>query len=120
MINYNSRMIEPILSAITDEFTRKFLTKTARSQGQAIMFFKDPFKLVPVSEIATIADRFTRNEIMSSNEVRQIVGMKPSTDPAADELRNKNLSQAKGAGPQKQAVTDNTLSAFANQNEGRQ
>ncbi len=93
MLNYNNRTIEPIISAITDEMKRKFLTKTARSQKQSIMFFKDPFKLVPVSQIAEIADKFTRNEIMSSNEIRQIVGMKPSSDPSADELRNKNLSE---------------------------
>ena len=92
MMNYYSRTIEPILSAITLEMKRKFLTKTARSQKQSIVFFKDPFKLVPVAEIATIADTFTRNEIMTSNEVRQIIGMKPSNDPTADELRNKNLS----------------------------
>lgn len=92
MMNYYSRTIEPILSAITLEMKRKFLTKTARSQKQSIVFFKDPFKLVPVTEIATIADTFTRNEIMTSNEVRQIIGMKPSADPKADELRNKNLS----------------------------
>ena len=92
MMNYYSRTIEPILSAITLEMRRKFLTKTARSQRQSIVFFKDPFKLVPVTEIATIADTFTRNEIMTSNEVRQIIGMKPSDDPTADELRNKNLS----------------------------
>lgn len=92
MMNYYSRTIEPILSAITLEMKRKFLTKTARSQKQSIVFFKDPFKLVPVTEIATIADTFTRNEIMTSNEVRQIIGMKPSNDPTADELRNKNLS----------------------------
>lgn len=92
MMNYYSRTIEPILSAITLEMRRKFLTKTARSQRQSIVFFKDPFKLVPVTEIATIADTFTRNEIMTSNEVRQIIGMKPASDPSADELRNKNLS----------------------------
>lgn len=95
MLNYTNRVVEPILSAIADEFTRKFLTKTARSQGQVISFFQDPFKLVPVSSIAEIADKFTRNEIMTSNEIRQIVGMKPSDDPNADELRNKNLSQSK-------------------------
>ena len=95
MLNYVNRVVEPILSAITNEFTRKFLTKTARSQGQVIAFFQDPFKLVPVSQIAEIADKFTRNEIMTSNEIRQIVGMKPSDDPNADELRNKNLSQSK-------------------------
>lgn len=92
MLNYNSRTIEPIISAIVDEMKRKFLTKTARTKMQTIKFFKDPFKLVPVSQIATIADTFTRNEIMSSNEVRQILGMKPSGDPKADELRNSNLN----------------------------
>ena len=92
MMNYYSRTIEPILSAITLEMKRKFLTKTARSQKQSIVFFKDPFKLVPVADIASIADTFTRNEIMTSNEVRQIIGMKPADDPSADELRNKNLS----------------------------
>jgi len=95
MLNYTNRVVEPILSAIADEFTRKFLTKTARTQGQTISFFQDPFKLVPVNNIAEIADKFTRNEIMTSNEIRQIVGMHPSDDPAADELRNKNLSQSK-------------------------
>ena len=92
MLNYYSRTIEPIISAIVDEMNRKFLTKTARSQKQKIVFFRDPFKLVPVDVIADIADKFTRNEIMTSNEIRQIVGMKPSKDPSADELRNKNLS----------------------------
>lgn len=92
MNNYYNRTIEPILSAIVDEMKRKFLTKTARSQRQSICFFRDPFKLVPVSELAEIADKFTRNEIMTSNEIRQIVGMKPAEDPGADELRNKNLS----------------------------
>lgn len=92
MLNYYSRTIEPILAAITDEMKRKFLTQTARSQGQTIMFFRDPFKLVPVSDIAEIADKFTRNEIMTGNEIRQKIGMKPSSDPSADELRNKNLS----------------------------
>ena len=95
MLNYYNRTIEPILSAIVDEMKRKFLTKTARSQLQSILFFRDPFKLVPVNEISEIADKFTRNEIMTSNEIRQIVGMKPSNDPKADELRNKNLSQPK-------------------------
>ena len=94
MLNYNNRTIEPILSAITDEMKRKFLTKTARTQMQSIEFFRDPFRLVPVDNIAEIADKFTRNEIMTSNEIRQIVGMKPSSDPKADELRNKNLSQS--------------------------
>lgn len=96
MLNYYNRTIEPILSAIVDEMKRKFLTKTARSQLQSISFFRDPFKLVPVNEISEIADKFTRNEIMTSNEIRQIIGMKPSDDPKADELRNKNLSEPKG------------------------
>lgn len=99
MLNYHNRTVEPIVAAITDEMKRKFLTKTGRSQGQSIMFFKDPFKLVPVNNIADIADKFTRNEILSSNEVRQIIGMKPSDDPKADELRNKNINQAKGEDP---------------------
>ena len=96
MLNYNNRTIEPIVSAIVDEMKRKFLTKTARSQSQSIMFFTDPFRLVPVDNIAEIADKFTRNEIMTSNEFRQIIGMKPSDDPRADELRNKNLSEPGG------------------------
>lgn len=94
MLNYYNQTIEPILSAITDEMKRKFLTKTARTQGQSIMFIRDPFRLVPITELATIADTFTRNEIMTSNELRQIVGLKPSTDPNADELRNKNLNKS--------------------------
>lgn len=93
MLNYNSRTIEPIISAIVDEMKRKFLTKTALSQHQSIKYFADPFKLVPVSSIADIADKFTRNEILSSNEVRQIIGMKPSDDPKADQLINKNIAQ---------------------------
>ncbi len=95
MLNYYNRTVEPIVSAITDEMRRKFLTKTARTQGQSILFFRDPFKLVPVNDVAEIADKFTRNEIMSSNEIRQIVGLKPSDDPEADELRNKNLNKSK-------------------------
>lgn len=94
MLNYYNRTIEPILSAIVDEIDRKFLTKTARSQKQAILFFRDPFKLVPINDIAEIADKFTRNEIASSNEIRAVIGMKPSKDPKADELRNKNLNQS--------------------------
>ena len=94
MLNYYNRTIEPILAAIVDEIKRKFLTKTARAQKQTIMYFRDPFKLVPVNDIAEIADKFTRNEIMTSNEIRQIVGMKPSKDPEADELRNKNLNKS--------------------------
>lgn len=91
MLNYQNRTIEPIISAIIDSMKWKFLTKTARSQGQSIVFFKDPFKLVPINQIADIADKFTRNEILSSNEIRSIVGFKPSDDPSADELRNSNL-----------------------------
>ena len=94
MLNYYNRTIEPIIAAIVDEMKRKFLTKTARSQRQTVMYFRDPFKLVPVNEIAEIADKFTRNEIMTSNEIRQVVGMMPSKDPGADELRNKNLNQS--------------------------
>lgn len=93
MLNYYNRTIEPIISAIVDEMKRKFLTKTARSQRKSILFFRDPFKLVPVSELAEIADKFTRNEIATSNEMRQTIGWKPSKDPKADELRNKNLSE---------------------------
>ena len=94
MRNYYDRTVEPIAAAIADEIKRKFLSRTARSQGKTMMFFRDPFKLVPVSEIASIADTFTRNEIMTSNEVRQIIGMKPSSDPEADKLRNKNLNKS--------------------------
>lgn len=93
MLNYNNRTVEPILSAITDEFKRKFLTKTARAQGQTIMFLRDPFRLVPVSQLAEIADKFTRNEILSPNEVRAIIGRGPSGDPKSDELRNRNINQ---------------------------
>lgn len=95
MLNYYNRTIEPIVAAIVDEFKRKFLTQTARSQHQSIIYNRDPFKLVPVSQIAEIADKFTRNEILSSNEIRQIVGFKPSDDPKADELINANLNQSK-------------------------
>lgn len=94
MANYYSRTIEPIVSAIVDEFKRKFLTKTAISQKQSIVFFRDPFKLVPIDKVAEMADKFTRNEIMSSNEIRQVIGLKPSKDPSADELRNKNLNRS--------------------------
>ena len=95
MLNYNNRTIEPIVSAIVDEMKRKFLSKTARSQLQSILFFRDPFKLVPVNNIAEIADKFTRNEILTSNEIRQIIGIKPSNDPKADQLINSNISQSK-------------------------
>lgn len=93
MLNYYSRTIEPLVSAVVDEMKRKFLSKTARSQGQSIMFFRDVFKLVPVKELAEISDKMTRNEIMTSNEVRQTIGLRPSDDPKADELRNSNISQ---------------------------
>ena len=104
MLNYYSRTIEPIASAISNEFRRKFLSKTARTQGHDIMFFRDPFKLVPVEKIAEIADKFTRNEIMTSNEIRAIVGYKPSADPNADELRNKNLNQSDAALQEEQMI----------------
>lgn len=93
MLNYINRTVEPFVAAIVDEFKRKFLTKTARTQLQTIMYFRDPFRLVPVNDIAEIADKFTRNEIMTSNEIRQIAGMKPSNDPKADELINSNITQ---------------------------
>lgn len=103
MLNYNSRTIEPIIAAITDELKRKFLTKTARSQKQTVMYFSDPFKLVPVSELAKVADTFTRNEIMTKNEFRQVIGMKPANDPKADMLINSNISQPGGG------MTDPTM-----------
>ena len=104
MLNYFNRTVEPIISAIVDEMKRKFLSKTARSQHQSIMFFNDPFKLVPIDNIAEIADKFTRNEILTSNEIRQIIGMKPSSDPKADQLINSNISQPNDA--QEQPVYD--------------
>ncbi len=120
MLNYYNRTIEPILAAVVDEMKRKFLTKTARSQLQSISFFRDPFKLVPVAQLSEIADKMTRNEIMSSNEIRQIIGMKPSNDPKADELRNKNLSEptgkSKAAGSAPEQVTT-TSKEENNQNE---
>ena len=106
MLNYYNRTIEPILSAITGAIERKYLTKTARSQNQAVKFFRDPFKLVPVNQIAEIADKFTRNEIMTSNEIRQIVGMKPSDDPKADELRNSNINQQDEESPEEMRIED--------------
>lgn len=93
MLNYNNRVIEPIVSAIAAEMKRKFLTETARTQGKSISYFTNPFKLVPVNQLAEISDKLTRNEILSSNEIRQIIGFKPSSDPKADELRNKNINQ---------------------------
>ena len=95
MQNYYTRTIEPIVSAITDEMKRKFLTKTARTQGQSIMFFRDPFKLMPIADFAELADKLTRNCIATSNEIRQAIGMKPMDDPQADQLINNNLSQPK-------------------------
>lgn len=107
LLNYNNRMIEPILSALVDEMKRKFLSKTARAQRQSIMFFRDPFKLMPVSQVAETADKMTRNEIMTSNEVRQIIGLAPSDDPSADELRNKNLSEPAEAAKAKIDINSN-------------
>ena len=114
MLNYHNRVIEPIASAISKEFTRKFLTKTAITQGQRVLFFMDPFKLVPISQIAEIADKFTRNEIMSPNEIRPIVGLKPVNDPEADELRNRNLN--KQLSPD-EAAQPTTTEEESNQNE---
>ena len=112
MLNYNNRTIEPIVSAIVNAMIRSFLTKTARTQGQTILSFRDPFKLVPVSDIADIADKFTRNEILSSNEIRQIIGMRPSDDPKADELRNSNLNH-----PDEAVSEDPTSSEINNEEE---
>ena len=106
MLNYNNRTVEPMVSAVVDAMKRTFLTKTARSQKQSILFFRDPFKLVPVSSVADLADKLTRNEIMTSNEVRQILGMKPSNDPGADELRNKNLSAPANNNPNGQNLNE--------------
>ena len=99
MLNYNNRTVEPTIAAFVDEMKRKFLTKTARTQKQTIMYFRDPFRLVPVNDLAEIADKFTRNEIMTKNEFRQVIGMKPSTDPKADMLLNSNISQPVGTVP---------------------
>lgn len=120
MLNYQNRAIEPVVSAIVDEMKRKFLTKTARSQHKSISFFTDPFKLVPVNEIAEMADKFTRNEIMTSNEIRQIIGITPSKDPKADELRNKNLSapQSEKTNPQEGEIEENQSDGGKNQNGG--
>lgn len=106
MLNYHNRTVEPIISVIVDAMKRSFLTKTARSQMQSISFFRDPFKLVPIADLSEIADKFTRNELMTSNEFRQIIGMKPSKDPRADELRNKNLSEPKDDGGDKKTGGD--------------
>ena len=96
MLNYNNRTVEPIVAAIADEFKRKFISKNAQTRGHTIMYFRDAFKLVPVNNIADIADKFTRNEIMSTNEMRAVIGMKPVDDPLADQLRNKNLNPGEG------------------------
>ena len=119
MLNYYSRIIEPIVSAIVDEMKRKFLTKTARSQLQSILFFRDPFKLVPVNDIAEIADKFTRNEIMTSNEIRQIVGMKPSDDPKADQLINSNISQPKSEQSTIEETSSDSLVQLRNNKGGK-
>ena len=113
MLNYYSRTIEPIVSAIVDEMNRKFLTKTARTQKQKILFFRDPFKLVPVNDLAEIADKFTRNEILTSNEIRQIVGFKPSKDPKADQLINSNLNHPED---KSENPTENLSKGVENQN----
>lgn len=110
MLNYYARTVEPIISAIVDEMKRKFLTKTARSQLQSIVFFRDPFKLVPVNDLAEISDKLTRNEIVTSNEIRQKIGMKPSSDPKADQLINSNISQSK------QDMTEQIQEGGTNQN----
>lgn len=120
MLNYNNRTIEPLVAAVTDEIRRKFLSKTARTQKQTIAYFRDPFRLVPVNDIAEIADKFTRNEIMTSNEIRQIIGMRPSKDPAADELRNKNLSapaEDKNSSASVENIIENMNKEVENQNE---
>jgi hypothetical protein len=117
MLNYYDRTIEPIVAALVDEMKRKFLSKTARSQMQSISYFRDPFKLVPVSDLAEVADKFTRNEIMTSNEIRQIIGMKPSSDPAADELRNKNLSSPSGGNNGGEEPIDQTAESANSEEE---
>ena len=120
MNNYMNRIIEPVVSAIADEFKRKFLTKTARTQGQSIMFFRDPFRLAPVSMIAEMADKFTRNEIMTPNEFRQVIGMKPSKDPKSDQLANRNIASADEGMPMqgKETYADEQGYDYANQQEG--
>lgn len=120
MLNYNNRTIEPIVSALVDEMKRKFLTKTARSQKQSIMFFRDPFRLVPVGDIAEIADKFTRNEIMTSNEIRQVIGMKPADDPKADQLRNSNISQSKEESADLNANINTSHNASADDKENKE
>lgn len=116
MLNYTTRTIEPIISAIVDEMKRKFLTKTARTQKQTIMFFRDAFKLVPVGNIAEIADKFTRNEILSSNEIRQKVGFKPSKDPKADQLVNSNITQSDSVKEQANKPSEESVEEGEHQN----
>ena len=106
MLNYNNRTIEPIISAITDAMKRSFLTKTARTQGQTVMFFREPFKLMPVSQIAETADKLTRNEVLTSNEVRQLIGFKPADDPKADQLVNSNIAQPNAGVPMEEAPVE--------------
>lgn len=118
MNNYMNRIIEPVISAIADEFKRKFLTKTARTQGQSIMFFRDPFRLAPVSMIAEMADKFTRNEIMTPNEFRQVIGMKPSKDPKSDQLANRNIASADEGMPIQGEETDAGMQEDVDQQEG--
>lgn len=120
MNNYMNRIIEPVISAIADEFKRKFLTKTARTQGQSIMFFRDPFRLAPVSMIAEMADKFTRNEIMTPNEFRQVIGMKPSKDPKSDQLANRNIASADEGMPiqGEETYADEQGYDYVNQQEG--
>ena len=114
MLNYYSRTIEPMVAAVVDELKRKFLTKTARTQGQSIAYFRDPFSLVPVNDLAELADKFTRNEIMTSNEIRQIIGLKPSNDPKADQLVNSNISQP----TDEQQMTEEPLEDEESMSEG--
>ena len=120
MNNYMNRIIEPVISAIADEFKRKFLTNTARTQGQSIMFFRDPFRLAPVSMIAEMADKFTRNEIMTPNEFRQVIGMKPSKDPKSDQLANRNIASADEGMPMQgeETYADEQGYDYADQQEG--
>ena len=116
MLNYYDRTIEPTVAAIVDEMRRKFLTKTARTQGQSILSFRDPFKLVPVKELAELADKMTRNEIMTSNEIRQVIGLKPSSDPKADQLVNSNLNQPEPTPAAQTKVSEDSEKGGENQN----
>ena len=116
MLNYYTRNTEPILAAIVDSMKRTFLTKTARTQNKSIEFFRDPFKLVLVNNMAEIADKFTRNEILSSNEIRQIIGIKPSNDPKADQLINSNLNQPEDTPEPKPKAPENTKEGEISQN----